>query len=315
MALGDRRRVSVGDLMENKVESQQKIETIIRGNNGQWNGNFSPPQMARLAQIPDDPNFPLLLPQREGENHNNIVALESFGILRSRLLSVHKKLGIQSVVITSAEAGDGKTIVACNIAMSLGQLGNKRVLLVDGDLRAGHATRILKLRHLPGIGDFLQGDKPFEAVIHMTGFPSLSIAPTGLVRKQALPEILEGPRWSEFLEQAKQSFELIIVDSLPASAPIADLELLATPCDAILLVVHMRRTHRAALKRASGRLDPKKFLGVIINNSDEIYDYDYRYYGLRSQEPKQSPTGAGPEPGSRGRTGDRRYPIRFWRTK
>jgi capsular exopolysaccharide synthesis family protein len=263
--------------------------------------------MPRPTQIPDDPSFPLLLPQREGENHKNTAAFESFGILRSRLLSVHKKLGIQSVVITSAEAGDGKTIVASNLAMSFGQLGTKRVLLVDGDLRAGHATRILKLKHLPGVGDFLHGNKPFEAVIHAAAFPSLAIAPTGFVPRHALPEILEGPRWSEFLEQAKRRFDLIIVDSLPVSAPVADLELLATPCDAILIVVHMRRTHRAALKRASARLDAKKFLGVIINNSAEIYDYDYGYYDLRSQEPEQCARGEKPAP----RAGD----LRFWRIK
>jgi capsular exopolysaccharide synthesis family protein len=298
--------------MENKVQSQQKIETIVRGNNnGERYGKFWPSQAVRLIEIPEDPNFPLLLPKREGQTNNNVVAFESFGILRSRLLSVHKKLGIQSVVITSAEAGDGKTIVACNLAMSLAQLGTHRVLLVDGDLRAGYATRVLKLTHLPGLGDFLKGDQPFESVIHTAGYPSLSIAPTGAVAKQALPEILEGPRWSEFLEQAKRSFELIIVDSLPASAPVADLELLALPCDAILIVVHMRRTRRTALKRATARLDPKKFLGVIINNSGEIYNYDYDYYDLRSQDHKQSATGPAPEP----ETSNRRNPVKFWPSK
>ena len=296
-------------LMENKVQSQQKIQTLIQENNGQRYEKTCSPQVAHLTQLPDDPNYPLLLPQHEGENHNNVVAFESFGILRSRLLGVHKKLGIQSVVITSAEARDGKTIVASNLAMSLGQLGNKRILLVDGDLRAGHATRILKRRHLPGVGDFLRGGKRFEAVIHAAECSSLWIAPTGSVSKHALPEILEGPRWSEFLEQAKRSFDLILVDSLPASAPVADLELLATPCDAILIVVHIRRTHRAALKRASARLDQKKFLGVIINNSAEIYDYDYHYYDVRSQEPKQF--AAGEEPG----TGGHRHPVRLGRTK
>ena len=67
------------------------------------------------------------------------------------------------------------------------------------------------------------------------------------------------------------------MDSLPVSAPVADLELLTAPCDAFLFVVYMRRTQRQALERANKRLDQKKFLGVIINNADEIYDYDYSY--------------------------------------
>ena len=103
---------------------------------------------------------------------------------------------------------------------------------------------------------------------------------------QQLPEILQNPSWSKFLDQANKKFDLIIVDSLPGSAPVADLEILTAPCDAILIVVYMRRTRREALRRAIARLDSKKILGVIINNSDEIYDYDYNYYGSRSQNAK-----------------------------
>jgi protein-tyrosine kinase len=219
------------------------------------------------------------------DDHKNPVISESFSILRSRLLGVRRKLGLKSVILTSAEAGDGKTLVATNLAISLGQLGSRRVLLIDGDLRTGEATRILKVRHLPGLADFLQQKKPFEAVVHPTDFPSLSVVPTGLVPKTALAALLEGPRWSEFLEQARQTFDFILVDSLPASAPVADLEPLAEPCEAILIVVRIRHTHREALKRVAARLDQRKFLGVVINNSNEIYHYDYDYYGLRPDNP------------------------------
>jgi capsular exopolysaccharide synthesis family protein len=231
-------------------------------------------------RIEPDPDLLLAL------DHSNTVASESFSILRSRLLSVHNKIGIKSIVITSAEARDGKTLVATNLAMSLGELASKRILLVDGDLRTGKATRALKLGGLPGLGDFLQGKNTFDEVIHPTVFPWVSIAPTGVVPMQQLPEILQSPSWSKFLDQANKKFDLIIVDSLPGSAPVADLEILTAPCDAILIVVYMRRTRREALRRAIARLDSKKILGVIINNSDEIYDYDYNYYGSRSQNAK-----------------------------
>src|SRR2546426_8854120 len=113
MALADKPPVSVDGLMENKLESQAKIETDISGNNGRHEGEFLSPQIDCLAHIPEDPKFPLLIPRRkQGVNGNNRVAFESFSILRARLLSVHNKLGIKSVVITSAEAGDGKTLVA-----------------------------------------------------------------------------------------------------------------------------------------------------------------------------------------------------------
>jgi capsular exopolysaccharide synthesis family protein len=277
--------------MENKVKSELKIETDsveIRG--GRWNegGAAQIDSVPRIQAIQADADFPLVLRRREtnGDVVRHKIVSEAFSILRSRMLSVHNKLGIKSVVVTSAESGDGKTLVATNLAMSIAQLATKRVLLVDGDLRAGDVTRILKLKDLPGVADFLSGSKQFENVIHVVGFPHFSIAPTGLLPKHALPEILEGPRWNKFLEQAKERFDLVIVDCVPASAPVADLELVTAPCDAILMVVFMRQTHRTALKRATARLDAKKFLGVVINNCDEIYKYDYSYYGLDSQTPK-----------------------------
>jgi capsular exopolysaccharide synthesis family protein len=278
MALADKSMEGANTLLENTVESQTKLKiTPLEDKNGGPDGARGIKSSGSSgAKFQADPNFPLVL------DHANQMASESFSILRSRLLSVHNKTGVQSVVITSAEAGDGKTLVAANLALSLGQIGTKRVLLIDADLRAGAATRLLKLKQLPGLGEFLQGRKPFEAVVHPTGFSSLSIAPTGLVAQNTLPQILESPRWSEFIEQAKQKFDLIIVDSLPASAPVADLELLAAHCDAFLFVVQMRQTHRDALKRAVLRLDPKKFLGIVINNAFEIYKYDYDYYRVRS---------------------------------
>jgi capsular exopolysaccharide synthesis family protein len=227
-----------------------------------------------------DGNFPLVL------DPNHIEAAQAFSILRSRLLGLHKKTGTRSVIITSSDVGDGKTMVATNLALSLGELGSKRILLVDADLRAGSVTRVLKLNHLPGMGEFLQGKRQFDTVIHPTQFPNLSVAPTGLVPKNTLPAILEGSHWPEFMEQAKEKFDLIIVDTVPVSAPVADLELLMAPCDGYLLVVHMRQTRRQSLKRVSARLDPKKCLGVILNNDDELYDYAHDYYYVRPSKTK-----------------------------
>ncbi len=263
------------------MEPQPKLkltslkEAVGSANSSKQDGNSIGPN-----SITADPNFPLVL------DHKHLMATESFSILRSRLLTVHNRLGTRTVLVTSGESGDGKTLIATNLALSLGQLGSKRILFVDGDLRAGVATRVLKMRQLPGVGDYLQGIRSFDSVIHATEFPALSVAPTGLVPNKSLPQILEGPKWPEFLEQAKEKFDLVILDSLPLSAPVADLELLTAPCDAFLFVVFMRQTNRQALQRVSTRLDPKKFLGVVINNADEIYDYDYNYYDIRSQGSK-----------------------------
>src|SRR5580704_15040275 len=203
--------------VENTVESQPKLKlTPLKETVGSANSPKRDGTSAGTAPIQADPNFPLVL------DHKHLMATESFSILRSRLLTVHNRIGTRTVLITSSEAGDGKTLIATNLALSLGQLGSKRILLVDGDLRASSASRLLKLWHLPGLGEFLQNKKPFEAVVHPTGFPSLSVTPAGLVPEKSLPEMLEGSRWPEFLEVAKQKFDIIVVDCLPVAAPVAD---------------------------------------------------------------------------------------------
>jgi protein-tyrosine kinase len=213
------------------------------------------------------------------EEKSKLVASEALGILRSRLLKVHAKRGIHSVAITSAGPGEGKTLLSVNLAYSFGQLNQARVLLVDGDLRGRGTTHALKLEHLPGLGDLLLGEQTCDAVIHPTEFSRLSVVPAGKIPRNAVPELLESSYWRNFVAYAEEHFDLLLVDSLPASAPVADFELIAAMCDALLVVVQMRKTNRESLKRIQARLDPGKVLGVVINNAAEDSSYHkYDYY-------------------------------------
>jgi protein-tyrosine kinase len=205
-------------------------------------------------------------------------ATEHFGVLRSRLLSAHNKAGLRSLILTSPEKEEGKSLICTNLAITLGQLGKPRVLLVDGDLRVRGVTELLGIQNHLGVGDYLQGKAEFADCIRATEYASLSIAPVGNVEEDSLPSLLEGPRWPSFLQRAKEEFDLIIVDSVPITAPIADFELLSAPCDAVLLAVQLRKTSREALDLAAGRLD-KKLMGVIINNAQAGSGYYSYYYG------------------------------------
>src|SRR5262249_16904768 len=131
---------------------------------------------------------------------------------------------------------DGKSFTCLNLAISLAQLRQMRILLVDGDLRRGGITQILGLDLSIGLADFLQEWSPFEKCVRDTSLSHLSVVSGGRVARESVPAILEGSLWPEFMQKAKQAFDLIIVDSVPVSAPIADFELLINACDAALLV-------------------------------------------------------------------------------
>jgi protein-tyrosine kinase len=232
-----------------------------------------------MIQIRPNPNAPLVI------NRHDVIAQEAFGILRSRLLKAHET-GIQAILITSSEQGEGKTVVAINAALSLAQLEQKQILLVDADMRAGGVTEFLGLEARAGLSNCLREEKSIEAVIHATNFPFLSVVPAGQTPEGVLPEALEGSRWPEFLQRVKEQFDLIIVDALPISAPVIDLELLLSPCDAYLVTVQIGKTPRSSMERLAQWIDRQKFLGVIVNNADKLNDgsYHYGYYGSKNKK-------------------------------
>ena len=223
------------------------------------------------------PACPLLVDPEQRE------LAEHFGIVRARLLNARGKYGIGSIVIASPQKGDGKSFTALNLAISLAQLQHLRILLVDGDLRQHGITRTLGLEQRSGLGDYLRKCAPFAECVHSTSLHHLEIAPAGNVVNEALPGILEGAPWPDFVREAKQEFDLIVIDSVPASAPIADFELLLGACDAALLVVSIRKTSRDATDLTVQQMQGK-LIGVVVNNkqSPVAFDYGFQNPGKRS---------------------------------
>jgi capsular exopolysaccharide synthesis family protein len=248
-------------------------ETLLRvekENAAGIDGQHTPcyPQDRQLVILRSNATYPLLVDPRQR------AAAEYFAVLRSRLLNARNKTGIHSVVITSPQKQDGKSFTSLNLAISLAQLQQLRILLVDGDLRLRGATRVLGIEQNVGLADFLHDLVPFEDCIRATNLSHLFVASAGNFADESLPAILEGVRWPEFIQKAKQEFDLVIVDSVPVSAPIADFELLLNACDAALLVVHVRKTTRASMSSAVNRMQGK-LLGVVVNNKEHRLELDY----------------------------------------
>ncbi|HVI09876.1 MAG TPA: CpsD/CapB family tyrosine-protein kinase [Candidatus Binatia bacterium] len=214
--------------------------------------------------------YPLITDPR----HKDVA--EMFAVLRTRLLTAKAKSGITSVLVSSAQAQEGKSFVCVNLALSVSQLCRDRVLLVDGDLRRGGITKLFGLSGSSGLADYLEARDGFDGCVRETTSPGLWVTPAGNLGENSLPTVLEGPRWPEFLERAAREYAMVIVDSVPVCAPIADFELLLSGCDAALLVVKLRKTTREALNLTSQRLNGK-LLGVVVNNT-EVHSKSEKYY-------------------------------------
>lgn len=213
-------------------------------------------------------------PREWSELKDDKRAVEHFGILRSRVLNARGKQGIGAILISSPLRSEGKSFTAANLAASVAELKKDRVLLIDGDLRMRAITKLTGLQEASGLAEYLEHRSTFEDCIRSTTLPGLSVAPAGLSVSAHVAALLEGAGLPEFIRRAKQEFDLVLVDSVPASAPIADFELWLTACDAVLLVTRLSSTTRNALQVSTQKAG-SKLLGVVVNNATARSSSEY----------------------------------------
>lgn len=222
--------------------------------------------------------------------------LEAYRTLRTRLLRRQGADDIRSIVISSAAAGDGKTLTVLNIAIQFAQLPQFPVLVVDADLRTSGLSRLMGDPPPPGLAEMLGGKISQQAAVLESDIPNLYLAPAGEASAPA-PELFTGPRWGEFMAWARQDFKLVLVDSPPA-LPLADYDLISPCCDRLMLMARAGVTQRAGLEKVVEHIDRGKLLGVLLNSvssGDQGSYYYYNYhYGHRDGKHRDKTTSTRP---------------------
>jgi len=211
-------------------------------------------------------------------------AAEQYRIIRTKLLHHPKKPKL--VVVSSASSGDGKTTTSINIAGSLSLKSDFRVLLVDGDLRHPRVADELDLPITPGLSDVLSGTVELEAaIVRAEQFPNLFILPAGTPAVDAA-ELLDSPRWNEFLVKVRAQFAGVVFDAPPV-ATVTDYELLQIACDGVIFVARPDHSDRVACTRALKGIPEQKFLGVVLNCVEDWWLSKTPAYGYyRSHGPE-----------------------------
>jgi succinoglycan biosynthesis transport protein ExoP len=194
-------------------------------------------------------------------------------------------------VITSTNTGDGKTTVACNLALGLAEIGPsvlmQSVLLIDGDLRRPRLHEIFDVPNRWGLADLLEGKTPpngCEGMVYKTCYRNLNLLPSGssTVNTGAL---LHSPRAAAFLERMREEFHTVIIDA-PPMLNMPDARVLGRLADGVILVVRSAHTMRYAAAAAKQRLveDGTRVLGTILNQWDPrrtnqyAHGNGYKYY-------------------------------------
>ncbi len=201
---------------------------------------------------------------------------EQYRTLRTRLVLLEEGRARRVLLVTSPAKGDGKSITAANLALTMAQEFNRQVVLVDADLRHPTAHALLGIPQQPGLVDVLGGSATLEDALVLLPDAHLAVLPAGLPPAQPA-ELLGSASMRRTLEVLRSRFDRVIVD-MPPVVPLADVGVLAPQCDGVLLIVRAGVTPKPLIERALGTFDAERLLGIVLNESgSDEPEYGYSY--------------------------------------
>ena len=208
--------------------------------------------------------------------------IEALRALRVRLIHSQGVDGPLMLTVSSPAAGEGKSFVTVNLALSFAHAGY-RTLLFDGDLRRGVQHKTLEVHGAPGVTDILAGASTLEDAVQETTYKDLYLLASG-TRTQRAPELLQSRAMRELLARCRERFDVVIVDSPPLAAGVDPL-VLATLTSNMLLVI---RSDETDLPMAMAKLEvaqtlPVRTIGAVLNcvraqSAFRYYAYDLSGY-------------------------------------
>jgi polysaccharide biosynthesis transport protein len=252
------------------------VPAIEASANGNGHGLYARAKL--LAN--NDKHRPGLVPswnRIEGNGHNSPLA-EAFHELRTSVLLSTAKHPPRTLLVTSAQGGEGKTTVAANLAVSLAQLGEK-VLLIDADLRRPSLHHFFGIPNTCGLVNFLTGNPDWQSLLSHPAPIGLAVLPCGPLPPNPA-DLLSSEYMPALIREASKEFKFVVLDS-PPILNLADSRVLSTLVDGVILVVGGGITPRELVHRAyASAVDAgSHVLGATINFADmrSVY-YSYGYH-------------------------------------
>ncbi len=200
---------------------------------------------------------------------------EQYRRLAATLHQAQAVQGLKVVMVTSALMGEGKTLTASNLALTLSESYKKRVLLIDGDLRRPGLHTLFKIDASPGLSEGLTAAGDQRLAVRQVS-PQLGILTAGQPSSDPMAG-LTSPRMRQVIEEARDAFDWVIIDTPPV-ALLPDANLLASMADGAVMVVRAGSTPWDLAQRAVATLGKERVLGVVLNRSTASPNTNYGYY-------------------------------------
>jgi protein-tyrosine kinase len=189
------------------------------------------------------------------------ICSEQYDGLAAALQGVQIARGIKTVMISSARPGEGKTLTATNLALTLSERSLQRVLLIDADLRAPSIHDMFRLSNATGLSDGLSSQSGQMPVVHVSS--RLAVLTAGRVEADPMAVLISN-RMRALLIEAASSFDWVLLDSPPVTL-LSDAHLLAWLTDGVLLVIEAGKTPSKLVRRAIAELGAERVLGTVLN--------------------------------------------------
>jgi succinoglycan biosynthesis transport protein ExoP len=271
------------DYLDDTVKSTDDVETVAGlptlGTIAKMRGGKDRSEIYRLATL----------------LYHRAPVAEAYRSLRTNIEFAAVDAPVQTLLVTSAIPGEGKTTTAANVAVVFAQAG-RRTLLLDADFRKPGVHRIFDLPNAHGLSSLLRSDATrLDDVAQPTEQENLRVITTGPLPPNPA-ELLGSLRMRTILDRLAGAADLVVIDSPPLQA-VTDAVLLSSIADGTLLVIDAGRTRRGAVRRGREGLAQAgaRVLGVALNRLSERSSggYYYDYYGAYGAEPGGQPDVAG----------------------
>jgi len=206
------------------------------------------------------------------------IMTEEYRRVAAVLHHAHISRGTKVLMVTSACPGEGKTLTATNLALTLSQSYERRVLLIDADLRKPALHDLFDLKNTAGLLDALRGDSKGQRSIPVVQlFQRLHVLLTGGVPPDPV-SLLTSDALHALVKDSSEAFDWVILDTPPA-AFLPDCKLLSTLVDATVLVVRAFTTPYPLVQQVVEAVGHEKVIGVVLNHAEHAQNSSYYYSG------------------------------------
>jgi capsular exopolysaccharide synthesis family protein len=192
-------------------------------------------------------------------------AAERYRAMRTRILHADHGTAVRVLLVTSAGENEGKSVTAANLAVGLAQGQERRVCLVDANLRSPRIDRLFGIPRQPGLAEVLAGRNTLEeAIVNLDGI-GLTVLSAGTPHPRPA-ELLVTSAMRRTMDELRSQFDFVVVDT-PGIQPLADVGSLTPFVDSVLLVARAGVTSKTAVREAASALGSTTVLGIVLNEA------------------------------------------------